>query len=941
MTLDALVTWLRSAHPKNVLIPVPKGEKRPIFPYRHDEWTWESFDAFIATGFNNVDWAIILKDLCVVDADDPEVAARLESAFPVLRQVPAEKTRRGTHYFFRRSAVADEQCYFDCCGSQSVLEHVDFKSITQTGTGGIIVVSPSTDKVWLREPWHLDELQSIPDALLQAVAWPTPPGSTVAHAAQLRGTKRPLTERGVSREAGSSAEPVLADAPLAAKKIKDASMNTDEEDGDEIKKRDPDLEDEAVQIAFDGCDCHMHVSGARLEFLRSSHYCAALLSGRWSSADEKIVKIKLPCEHFVCEQLFHLLEHGTLEVGVAPHVKLLAELDALVDMLGFPPRAKNPLLERGQFFADLYRISPEWWLCHQQEQTRMLCSCAADSDAALIPINAARARCTGYTPLIKDDLWLFKSLPHLLDADCEDCCVYMADPAITLLSQLPPVVVAILRRHATCAVVAGGAVLGGVSKFIGQGTDVDIFLYGLGKEASSAALADIEAFVEGGEYADVYDKSISPAAVTYTKKGALKPYSGSTDAWLLDRPFQIVLGLHRARSQVLEYFDLAPTKVLARIDPAARSTRGRLDTLIVEALPSFDLAMQHHAFFVDCMYWSPASVARITKYVAKGFECAVPGVRREAFVKAITPQADHFRSEEKHDWCSRRISGAEPGSRTSTYKVTHGPSSYRTVKGLGMLFVAESEVLMARQFLNDGHKEEDYVEIIDGRLEPGEAAVIASKVAGTLGSGRDRAPTQPAPLHAPQHRREEHYDIFDEEDVWQDEDSDGFGSLYSLYGKGHGTGTYGFIREAFRRDLAVRLGDARRGIGMDKVFTLDKVFWSFTEAGRFKPEEAHLEALYEPEALARAAVDEVQRRAALAAAIESDSEEDAESNAEEESKNECAQGAELAIKDEMAQLPGDARAELDSASKSALAARQPNDDGHNVGKASSELLTND
>ena len=378
-------------------------------------------------------------------------------------------------------------------------------------------------------------------------------------------------------------------------------MNTDEEDGDEIKKRDPDLEDEAVQIAFDGCDCHMHVSGARLEFLRSSHYCAALLSGRWSSADEKIVKIKLPCEHFVCEQLFHLLEHGTLEVGVAPHVKLLAELDALVDMLGFPPRAKNPLLERGQFFADLYRISPEWWLCHQQEQTRMLCSCAADSDAALIPINAARARCTGYTPLIKDDLWLFKSLPHLLDADCEDCCVYMADPAITLLSQLPPVVVAILRRHATCAVVAGGAVLGGVSKFIGQGTDVDIFLYGLGKEASSAALADIEAFVEGGEYADVYDKSISPAAVTYTKKGALKPYSGSTDAWLLDRPFQIVLGLHRARSQVLEYFDLAPTKVLARIDPAARSTRGRLDTLIVEALPSFDLAMQHHAFFVDCM----------------------------------------------------------------------------------------------------------------------------------------------------------------------------------------------------------------------------------------------------------------------------------------------------------------------------------------------------
>ena len=60
---------------------------------------------------------------------------------------------------------------------------------------------------------------------------------------------------------------------------------------------------------------------------------------------------------------------------------------------------------------------------------------------------------------------------------------------------------------------------------------------------------------------------------------------------LLDRPFQIVLGLHRARSQVIEHFDLTPCKCLARIDENSE--------FIIEALPSFVLALTHMSFFVD------------------------------------------------------------------------------------------------------------------------------------------------------------------------------------------------------------------------------------------------------------------------------------------------------------------------------------------------------
>ena len=69
---------------------------------------------------------------------------------------------------------------------------------------------------------------------------------------------------------------------------------------------------------------------------------------------------------------------------------------------------------------------------------------------------------------------------------------------------------------------------------------------------------------------------------------------------------------------------LAPCKSLARHDPES-------EELIVEALPIFINSLRRMAFHVDIMFWSPASVARIMKYVAKGFECVVPGIRRSAF----------------------------------------------------------------------------------------------------------------------------------------------------------------------------------------------------------------------------------------------------------------------------------------------------------------------
>ena len=97
--LQLLHNWLRNEMHRDVLIPVAVGEKRPSFPYRDGAWTWEKVDAFLASSQKaHTDWAIILRDVCVVDADTPEVADQLERDWPVCKMVPCEDTAKGARF---------------------------------------------------------------------------------------------------------------------------------------------------------------------------------------------------------------------------------------------------------------------------------------------------------------------------------------------------------------------------------------------------------------------------------------------------------------------------------------------------------------------------------------------------------------------------------------------------------------------------------------------------------------------------------------------------------------------------------------------------------------------------------------------------------------------------------------------------------------------------
>ena len=168
--------FLREHAPSDVLMPVATGEKSPMFGHINRRWTWWKLDEW--TNRESVpcpdskdelplDACVILQQLCVIDVDNVGVALRMEARFPELRLAPCERTSRGRHYWFWRSLRADVDGYYD--GSSQRVKGVDFKTVCRSGTGGIVVIAPSTNKTWLR---HLCGLTPISDALLAEVAIP-------------------------------------------------------------------------------------------------------------------------------------------------------------------------------------------------------------------------------------------------------------------------------------------------------------------------------------------------------------------------------------------------------------------------------------------------------------------------------------------------------------------------------------------------------------------------------------------------------------------------------------------------------------------------------------------------------------------------------------------------------------------------------------------------
>lgn len=167
--IDDLSRYLQQCHPLNLLMPVQ--DKTPMRPHKDGVWSWQKWRDFRDTYRTHTEYAILLHTLCVVDFDNLHLIPEYEARFSELKTAPMETTEHGAHYYFLRSDLADSAQYYD--GTRQIKDvEIDFKSRTSTGTGGVIVVSPSGIREWVRPLYTTTLLETISDLLLVAVATP-------------------------------------------------------------------------------------------------------------------------------------------------------------------------------------------------------------------------------------------------------------------------------------------------------------------------------------------------------------------------------------------------------------------------------------------------------------------------------------------------------------------------------------------------------------------------------------------------------------------------------------------------------------------------------------------------------------------------------------------------------------------------------------------------
>ena len=130
------------------------------------------------------DISILARSPLVLDADNREMMDFLEATFPVLRTVSMETTPKGAHYFMLRSPLCDQlgmydkaDCFLNVNSEDPMKSlQVDLKTVSRSEpyrdgckTPGLITVSPSVEKEWIRPLWET-ALTEVSDKMAEQLA---------------------------------------------------------------------------------------------------------------------------------------------------------------------------------------------------------------------------------------------------------------------------------------------------------------------------------------------------------------------------------------------------------------------------------------------------------------------------------------------------------------------------------------------------------------------------------------------------------------------------------------------------------------------------------------------------------------------------------------------------------------------------------------------------
>jgi hypothetical protein len=176
---------------------------------------------------------------------------------------------------------------------------------------------------------------------------------------------------------------------------------------------------------------------------------------------------------------------------------------------------------------------------------------------------------------------------------------------VFVAEEIPRDVLELLQMFPEEIVIAGGFATGCLLRDVEAGNDIDLFVVGTEERAQMIM-----------EY--IIREIQTTGRGTYRTGNAVTFLSSmDTD----EIPIQVILKLHNKKSDVIQGFDIEPSKALIF---AGRS--GELEAMVTQGWLE---CARTYSFPILARTWSSSSTYRIIKYGAKGFQPYLCGVRQE------------------------------------------------------------------------------------------------------------------------------------------------------------------------------------------------------------------------------------------------------------------------------------------------------------------------
>ena len=154
-SVSYLLEWIKFNAPLSALMWCCNDTKSPAFSHK-DGWSNDDFIEKWDNDEHTETIAILCEDIFVLDFDTEESYNELLNMFPDdlnLNNTISEKTRKGYHIIFERPESFEVNKIFDKAGAFSI-KGIDIKTKCSTGTRGVLVCSPSSNKEWITAPWN-------------------------------------------------------------------------------------------------------------------------------------------------------------------------------------------------------------------------------------------------------------------------------------------------------------------------------------------------------------------------------------------------------------------------------------------------------------------------------------------------------------------------------------------------------------------------------------------------------------------------------------------------------------------------------------------------------------------------------------------------------------------------------------------------------------------